>query len=151
MLSARGTHLVLATIVLTVACGDSSLVTEPTPPPPDVDPIVFTQLWLEGTLTLNGEPFVGVSVTLNKPEGGPCASFGGFCPISFDKILAETITDNNGSWTLRNRVNCGRSFEVTLGALFYSVEDNVRTTWIAAVNRCTEDVQVFDHDIQDSP
>jgi len=144
---------VLATIVLTVACGDSSSVTEPTPPPPDVDPIVSTLLWLKGTLTLNGEPFVGVSVTLNEIGGG----FGCFfdpdpsCVNYFNEIRAETITDNNGSWTLRYRVNCDRSSEGSLGALFYSVEGNVRATYIAAVNRCTEDVQVFDHDIQDSP
>ena len=141
----------LATIVLTVACGDRGLVTEPTPPP-DVDPWVPTLLWLEGTLTLNGDPYVGVSVTLNEIGGELCGfSTDPSCVSLYNIIRTATITDNNGSWTLRYQVNCGRSSEGSLGALFYSVEGNVRTTHIAVVNRCTEDVQVFDHDIQDSP
>ena len=140
----------LATIVLTVACGDSSLVTEPTPPP-DVDPIVSTRLSLKGTLTLNGEPFVGVSVTLNQIGGSLCGlNPDPSCVDLYNEIRAETITDNNGSWTLWYRLWCDRSNPRNLAALFYSAE-GVRTTWIAVVNRCTEDVQVFDHDIHDLP
>ena len=143
-------------ILLLAACGES--VPNPFGPStglPPLDPIVPTTLSLRGTLTLNGDPLVGVPVLLQGPEGSFCL-FDPCGPIADpwrSVTRAETVTAENGSWALTSQVDCHRSGSAgSLWLLFRSSEVPI-ASWINGVReiRCSEAVQVFDRDINYSP
>jgi len=119
-------------------CGDEQSVAEP------IQPVaVPTTIRVQGTVTLNGEPWEGVHFLFGRVN---------LCLVNCDPdepsfvVWAEAYSDPAGSWSLTYRHDCIRGKWAGVLDIWGPVGNDGHLHYRLPSPTCTEEVQVRNHD-----